>query len=64
MCLEITGFLAPFGRLFEKNDEKKNRKKFAKKISKFYFSIFPIFFPVEIFHIECRLRTQNFMTLG
>ena len=29
-----------------------------------FFSIFSKFFSVEIFHIKCRLRTQNFMIIG
>ena len=46
---------------------KKKKKKSQKnpgKFRKFFFSIFPKFFSIEIILRECRLRTQNFMTLG
>ena len=38
-------------------------KNWRKKISKFFFSIFPKFFSVEIFHMVCRLRIWSFMIL-
>ena len=54
---------------WEKKSEKIQKKsekfqKIVKKFLKFFFSIFPKFFSVEIFHMQCRLRIQNFMTLG
>ena len=62
---------APLGSAFDVGvlipGQKMAKKKFRKisgKISKIFFSIFSKFFSIEIILRECRLRTQNFMTVG